>query len=319
MIVGDSREYLKIIVKIMKKNKILIKVLSVLCAIAFIAVFCLGVILPIISRSTSSASVCAFADENDTNYWEEYDGQTTSFKANSYVFNDDFTYNERWNTLNGYSDFRQIHFNFISNGYFCNYIYCRFIETEELVLGYNIYYPDDGDFSEIDLYFSSSGGWIDLSWQYITFAKGDFPSVLRYFLVAFAQVDTDTGSYKDGFTAGETNGYDKGHDEGLSEGYDNGYIAGEEAGYDKGHDEGLTEGYDNGYIAGEEDGYNKGHSDGYNKGLTANFTNPVNVFLEPVHNFLNINIFGVISIGTILSVVLFVSLAIIFIKMFAGG
>lgn len=76
--------------------------------------------------------------------------------------------------------------------------------------------------------------------------------------------------------------------------------------YDKGH----TDGYNNGYNA----GYDKGKLDGTTVDL-----NPISVFLEPVSAFMNIKLFGFVSLGLVFNIVLFVSLALIFIKLFAGG
>lgn len=68
--------------------------------------------------------------------------------------------------------------------------------------------------------------------------------------------------------------------------------------------------YDKGFKA----GYDKGKLDGSPVDL-----NPISVFLEPVSAFLNIKLFGFVSLGLVFNIVLFVSLALIFIKLFAGG
>lgn len=72
--------------------------------------------------------------------------------------------------------------------------------------------------------------------------------------------------------------------------------------------------YDKGHADGYEDGYNKGKLDGTTVDL-----NPISIFLEPVSAFMNIKLFGFVSLGLVFNIVLFVSLAIIFIKLFAGG
>ena len=66
-------------------------------------------------------------------------------------------------------------------------------------------------------------------------------------------------------------------------------------------------------------GYNKGHAEGYDQGAAAGITNPITVFIQPIDSFLNTPIFGQISIGDILSLIIFVMVALVFIKMFAGG
>lgn len=68
--------------------------------------------------------------------------------------------------------------------------------------------------------------------------------------------------------------------------------------------------------------YDKGYQTGYNKGKLDGTTvdlNPISIFLEPVSAFMNIKLFGFVSLGLVFNIVLFVSLAIIFIKLFAGG
>lgn len=75
--------------------------------------------------------------------------------------------------------------------------------------------------------------------------------------------------------------------------------------------------YQAGYDSGYNSGYNQGVIDGSNQELDK--INPVSYFLEPVSTFLSTPIFGKFSIGSALSVVLFVGVALIFIKMFAGG
>lgn len=72
--------------------------------------------------------------------------------------------------------------------------------------------------------------------------------------------------------------------------------------------------YDKGHADGYRDGYNKGKADGSTVDL-----NPISIFLEPVSAFMNIKLFGFVSLGLVFNIVLFVSLAIIFIKLFAGG
>ncbi len=54
-------------------------------------------------------------------------------------------------------------------------------------------------------------------------------------------------------------------------------------------------------------------------GQSEQLVNPLSYFIAPVQTFLDTKLFGVVSIGTVLNVALFVSIALIFIKMFAGG
>lgn len=89
-------------------------------------------------------------------------------------------------------------------------------------------------------------------------------------------------------------------------------------GTNQGYEEGLETGYEDGYNEGHKAGHNEGYQEGYDKGATANI-NPLLTFIAPVDAFLSTNIFGSISIGDVLSVILFVMVGTIFIKMFAGG
>jgi hypothetical protein len=85
------------------------------------------------------------------------------------------------------------------------------------------------------------------------------------------------------YSAGSTDGYELGHDEGYgsginngknagySSGFDNGYDigvnAGTELGYDEGYRVGLTNGENSGYFSGYTDGNVDGFEDGYVKGV----------------------------------------------------
>lgn len=93
----------------------------------------------------------------------------------------------------------------------------------------------------------------------------------------------------------------------LESQYNNGHTAG----YDEGH----TAGYNDGHTA----GYNQGYTAGKDAGLAQTLNNPLSFFFNPVVSFLDTEIFGVISIGDVLALLLYTAVAIIFIKMFAGG
>ena len=77
--------------------------------------------------------------------------------------------------------------------------------------------------------------------------------------------------------------------------------------------------YNNGYESGYNSGYDLGYSSGYNAALTDGLKNPISFLIDPVREFLNAPLFGVVSVGGVLTVALFVLVAIMFIKMFAGG
>ncbi len=127
--------------------------------------------------------------------------------------------------------------------------------------------------------------------------------------------------YEVGYTNGHEQGYYEGHNVGYDEGQEDGYNEGYNVGYDEGQEDGYQTGYNDGILLSDayDEGYREGYSNGLNKGLSDTLTNPVSFFLQPVQAFLDTKLFGNFSIGTALNAVLFVSLALIFIKMFAGG
>ncbi len=70
------------------------------------------------------------------------------------------------------------------------------------------------------------------------------------------------------------------------------------------------------YLEGYNDGYNIGYEEGKTQGTTFN---PVGMMIEPVAKLLDVKLFGDFSIGNFFTAALFVTLAISFMKMFAGG
>lgn len=87
--------------------------------------------------------------------------------------------------------------------------------------------------------------------------------------------------------------------------------------YDKGHSDGFASGKNEGLIEGEDIGYNKGFVAGQNS--VDPFPNPVSYLIEPIISFLNIKFFDTLTLGGVLSVGIFVMVAVMFIKLFAGG
>lgn len=75
------------------------------------------------------------------------------------------------------------------------------------------------------------------------------------------------------YASGDSNGYQRGHNEGYSagetEGYNSGYQIGESEGYGMGYEEGREEGYAAGESDGYSTGYKRGETDGYNTGFEA--------------------------------------------------
>ncbi len=124
---------------------------------------------------------------------------------------------------------------------------------------------------------------------------------------------TASGSYESGYIAGYNSGYIGGYSEGEAAGYTNGYSEGEAAGYANGYSEGSQTSYQSGY----DNGYNIGYQNGYDDGYESEF-NIITEFLAPIDTFLSFKI-GDVSLGTIISIILFVWVATIFLKFFAGG
>lgn len=94
--------------------------------------------------------------------------------------------------------------------------------------------------------------------------------------------------------------------------------------YDKGYNYGFNNA---GGIAQEEidraydNGYNKGYEVGYGQGVNDTPTefNPIAMIIKPVASFFSIKMFGTVGIGDFLAVAIFVFIALMFLKTFAGG
>ena len=114
-------------------------------------------------------------------------------------------------------------------------------------------------------------------------------------------------------------GYNQGYEEGETAGHETGYNQGYEAGETAGHETGYNQGYEAGETAGHEAGFNQGYTEGYDEGASTGLTNPIEYFIKPIDEFMSVKIFGTLAIGDIISLVLFVTIALIFLKMFAGG
>lgn len=90
--------------------------------------------------------------------------------------------------------------------------------------------------------------------------------------------------------------------------------------YSNAYEEGYITGTDEGYTEGENAGYQNGYNHGYEEGrANATTFNPIGMMIEPVAKLLDVKIFGEFSIGNFFTAALFVTLAISFMKMFAGG
>lgn len=110
-------------------------------------------------------------------------------------------------------------------------------------------------------------------------------------------VDLETpynNGYSDGLSVGDTQGYDRGHKDGMDEQKsklttititENGPYT-KEDGYSQvivnvqgdpnaGYDDGYNTGYNNGYASGKTDGYTEGYGNGYSTGTTVGYGNGV--------------------------------------------
>ena len=135
--------------------------------------------------------------------------------------------------------------------------------------------------------------------------------------------------YDAGFADGYLDGYNQGVEEsggsytdGYNAGYNNGYSAGDSAGYVRGYDYGYDVGYDAGvdagYDAGDSAGYVRGYDEGYLSG--AEGYNSVGEFVAgTITSFLDTPLFGDLTIGGIMLIVISIPLVVVFLKKFAGG
>ncbi|MBD5585736.1 MAG: hypothetical protein HDQ88_11690 [Clostridia bacterium] len=293
------------------KNKRLYKILSVVIVVLFTLTIICGIIWGSLKNRPQTASADSLSRATDTvNVWENY-SNTRVWLSGTYVFQDSFLRldYERWGTngyniidYNGWFEFPfliNVERNDIVSGYYCKYFYFVADNVDNTVLiGYDIYSLDgDNEFWEEDVY--SHGAWRSDDYRAITL-NCFVPTSFKMFLEEFS-----TQSYvKDIYQSGYEDGYGKGY----NVGYDYGY----QIGYDEASEEG-------GYQIGYDDGYDIGYDKGYNEGISKQLVNPVSFFLDPVSQFMNTKLFGELSIGSAFNVALFVLVAVMFVKMFAGG
>lgn len=163
-----------------------------------------------------------------------------------------------------------------------------------------------------------------IDWFFV-FGLGD---EVPYCMISFFEWATkNTTQIFSRFYSGQSNGYANGYRAGVTDGANQSYSDGYDAGYSAGHSYGQSQGYDNGYEEGLSQGrsdglaqgYKSGYTEGYNKGSSEKVVNPLSLFLEPVHKFMNTPFFGDLTYASVFNVILFVAVATIFIKMFGGG
>lgn len=152
---------------------------------------------------------------------------------------------------------------------------------------------------------------------YINFTvdDGNYSSELYLNYIVIPSSGSGSGSdYQAGFDAGYKAGYTNGHTDGYNIGYDKGYEQGEIDGSEAGSEAGYDLGYNDGYY----DGYDKG----FDEGVISGGGQPVTVlteFIQPIDTFLSTPFLNGFSIGQVFGVIIFVWVAMIFLKMFAGG
>lgn len=137
--------------------------------------------------------------------------------------------------------------------------------------------------------------------------------------------------FQDGYLDGEQQGYDKGYNQGLEDGSelaDSEYDAAWESGYNAGVQYGSSDAYDVGYEDGKEVGYTNGYNVGYDTGYLDGYegggggTGDFNLgtfLVNSLTTFLDAPIFGDVTLGAILLILITIPLVLLFLKMFARG
>ena len=175
---------------------------------------------------------------------------------------------------------------------------CQYMRVERQDSLVKLYYSTSASDSGICV-FDTTSGWLDDNFRYISVVSAyEYPYFS--FLVASAHKQSDDPYY--GPFRPDTP--DPPAPDPGDGSYDEGYEAGYADGYNDGRADGIDQGYDEGYQAGYADGQ---------------VINPLVFFIQPVQDFFGINLFGTISIGDILNLLLFIGVGLIFIRMFAGG
>ena len=125
----------------------------------------------------------------------------------------------------------------------------------------------------------------------------DFNSIGANDVVLSVSNSVDFNSYQNGFDEGKKVGYEEGSKDGYNEGKENGIQQGEEIGFDKGYDKGLSDG-------------------ALNKGFNP-FT-MVSTAFDSVSKLLSVNIFGGITIATMISIPLIFLVVLFILKLIKG-
>lgn len=162
--------------------------------------------------------------------------------------------------------------------------------------GYNSGYSEGYDNGRIDGYINGENDQKSRLTAIEITENGNYTSEDGYSEVTVS-VDLETpynNGYSDGLSVGDTQGYDRGHKDGMDEqksklttititengpytkedGY-NQVIVNVQGDPNAGYDDGYNTGYNNGYASGKTDGYTEGYGNGYSTGTTVGYGNGV--------------------------------------------
>lgn len=308
----------------MKRKKIL-RISAVVASVLFALSIVVGVVLTCLHSNNDTVAYAAeLNDDIEYNYWIRFKDDYYTLEPSVFVISETIPYSPDFDTSTTLS----FDFPFIANGeYFTRFTYRQSAED-----GVTLDYQNSSYSRRVFVH-----GELVADTNYLNIAVG-YCQMNTGLFAWFTQNSTNVNdrSFLEGFEAGFFEGIrDSGGSEEYAElliayrellaryndlyskyqdseqSYWNGYLDG----YYTARDLSYSEGYDFGY----DEGYNLGYNAGLNKAQSDSLVNPVSYFLVPVHNFLNLNLFGVFSIGTLLNILLFVAVALIFIKMFSGG
>lgn len=137
--------------------------------------------------------------------------------------------------------------------------------------------------------------------NFIELSFYDFNSINADEVILSVSNSVDFNSYQNGFDEGKKVGYEEGSKDGYKEGKENGIKQGGEEGFQKGFDEGKKVGFQEGSL-----------SKGFNP-----FT-MVSTAFESVSKLLSVNIFGGITIATLVSIPFIFMVVLFILKLIKG-
>lgn len=313
MTIGALNEYLKIIAqdmvnKMEKKKKIIKSIICILTALLIAGCFISMAFMPKIFETNTASAENQNVDNPPTEASNEF--EVAGYNNSSYSTNQQIIYAQ--NTEN--SDESNITLFFKEN---LKVILTRY---KEITIGYTAYCNTESNvmYVEYGYYDGKKEIKIAQSWLPYTTKYNVYKTqttdlqyteqqsrVINYIKIQYKKSNT-TNSWIQIYR--------------LSFTQNNGITDVSKAPYYKSYLENIIQGaHDEGYNNGYQIGHNAGYQEGYDKGIVSEWKSPIAIFIQPIDSFLSTNIFGSISIGDVLSVILFVMVGIIFIKMFAGG